>query len=139
VYCSQDHFEWIWCLVFTLFFYSGFAVLAPRASHSLSTATKSNQKRPPRQLRPLKKQGYPLRQHHYHAAPELAHVEKHERSDSWRRKPMIMALPQWLAKVGNRSKSKTVSILSTLIFSSCLFVFSFFLLTLLRISQAIGV
>jgi hypothetical protein len=34
------------------FFLSGIAVLAPRASHSFATAQKSNQKKPPRQLRP---------------------------------------------------------------------------------------
>ena len=49
---------------------------------------------------PLEKQGFPLLQYCYHAAPELAHVEKHVHSDSWHRKPMITALPQWLAKVG---------------------------------------
>ena len=36
---------------------------------------------------PLKKtQGFPLRQHHYHAVPELAHAEQHVRSDSWHKK-----------------------------------------------------
>ena len=39
---------------FVLFAYLGIAGLAPRASYSLSTATKSNQKRPPLQLRPCK-------------------------------------------------------------------------------------
>ena len=38
--------------VFVFFAYFGIAVLAPRASYSFATAQKSNQKRPPLQLRP---------------------------------------------------------------------------------------
>ena len=49
------------------------AVIAPRASYSFSTAKKSNQKKPPLQLRPCKEtQGFPLRQHSYHAVKKLA-------------------------------------------------------------------
>jgi len=55
-----------------------------------------------------KKQGFPLIQRYYHAAPELAHVEKHVRSDSCRRKLMITALDKWLPKVDFRSRSKTL-------------------------------
>jgi len=54
-------------------FYFSIAVFAPRSSYSFSTAKKSNQKMPPRQLRPCKKtQGFPLKCGDYHAAPELA-------------------------------------------------------------------
>jgi len=45
-----------------------------------------------------------LKQHIYHAAKKLAHVEKHVRSDSFRGKPMAAALPQWLAEVGKSQK-----------------------------------
>jgi len=55
------------------FIYFGIVGLAPLASYSFSTAKKSNQKMPPRQLRPCKKtQGFPLKCGPYHAAPELA-------------------------------------------------------------------
>jgi len=40
------------CLVFTVGFYLSIAGLAPLASYSFATAQKSNQKRPPQQLRP---------------------------------------------------------------------------------------
>ena len=42
-------------LAYTVYFYLGIAGLAPQASNSFATAQKSNQKRPPRQLRPCKK------------------------------------------------------------------------------------
>jgi hypothetical protein len=80
---------------FTTDIYSGIAGLAPLASYSFSTAKKSNQKRPPRQLRPVKDTGFPFRQHHYHAAPELAQNAQ----TCWHRKPMITAPPKWLAEV----------------------------------------
>jgi len=47
-----------WVLVFLMFMtfvYFGIAGLAPLASYSFATAQKSNQKRPPRQLRPCKR------------------------------------------------------------------------------------
>jgi len=55
------------------FIYLGIAVFAPQSSYFFSAAKKSNQKMPPRQLRPCKKtQGFPLKCGYYHAAPELA-------------------------------------------------------------------
>ena len=68
-------------LTFTERLYLDIAGLAPLARYSLSTATKSTQKRPPRQLRPVKDTGYPFSHYRYHAVPELAYVEKHVRSD----------------------------------------------------------
>ena len=82
---------WYFMGCFTL----GIAVLAPQASHSLSTATKSNQKRPPRQLRPVKDTGCPFNRDIYHATPELAE----DAQTCWRRSPMINAPIKWLAKV----------------------------------------
>jgi len=80
----------------------GIAGLAPLASHSFATAQKSNQKRPPLQLRPVKSTGFPFRQHRYHAAPELAKNAQ----TCWHRKPMITAPPKWLVEVEGRSKEK---------------------------------
>ena len=54
------------------YFKLGFAVVAPRASYSFAAAQKSNQKRPPLQLRPVKDTGFPTKRRSYHAAPELA-------------------------------------------------------------------
>ena len=87
---------------FTGDFLLGIAGLAPLASHSLSTATKSNQKRPPRQLRPVKNTGFPSNRGGYHAAPELAKNAQ----TCWYREPMITTPVKWLAKVDCESKSK---------------------------------
>ena len=46
-------------ITFTVAFYLGVAGLAPLASYSLSTATKSNQKRPPNSFAPRKAFGVP--------------------------------------------------------------------------------
>jgi len=86
-------------LAFTVYFYLDIAGLAPQASYSFSAAKKSNQKRPPQQLRPVNDTGFPFSHYRYHAVPELAHVRKHVRSDNWHRKPMITAPPKWLAEV----------------------------------------
>ena len=68
----------------------------------MSTATKSNQKRPPRQLRPVKDTGFPFNRGGYHAAPELANNAQ----TCWHREPMITTPVKWLAKVGGESKAK---------------------------------
>jgi hypothetical protein len=71
--------------------------------------------------------------------PELAHAKKHVSSDNWRRKPMIITLVQWLAKVDGKSKAKTVSSFST-VRLLCGFLFlGVVFLTFSRISQAIDV
>jgi hypothetical protein len=60
----------------------GLAGLAPLASYfSVSSNRKVTKRMPPQQLRPVKGTGFPFSQHRYHAAPELAHVKKHVRSD----------------------------------------------------------
>ena len=82
--------------------YFGIAGLAPRASYSLSTATKSNQKRPPRQLRPVKNTGFPFNRGGYHAAPELANNAQ----TCWHREPMITTPLKRLAKVEEESTAK---------------------------------
>ena len=85
---------------------------------------------------PLEKQGFPLMQYCYHAAPELVHVEKHVYSDSWHRKPMITAPPQWLAEVGKsqqhtlktKSKAQPVVRIGAVLISEfwcCLYLFAF--------------
>ena len=57
-----------------------------------------------------KKQGFPFIRQHYPAAPELAHVKSTCAQTCWHRKLMIMLPDKWLAEVGLRSKSKTVSL-----------------------------
>ena len=85
----------------------GIAGLAPLASHSLPTAAKSNQKRPPQQLRPCKK----------HRGSHLASTVIMLRQNSptlkntyaqtcWRRKLMITALAKWLAEVEEDQNQK---------------------------------
>ncbi len=80
----------------------GIAVLALRARYSFATAQKSTQKRPPRQLRPVKGTGFPFSQHRYHAAPELAK----DAQTRWRRKLMITVLTKWLAEVEEGQNQK---------------------------------
>ena len=98
-------------LPFISYVYLGIAGLAPLARYSLSTATKSTQKRPPRQLRPCKR----------HRGSHLASIIIMLRQNSptlkntyaqtcWHRKPMITILAKWLAKVGWKPNEKMAAI-----------------------------
>ena len=90
-----------------------FYTLALRYSHRGRVTLLLQPKRVTRKGRHIsyapKKQGFPAKGYCYHAAPELAHVEKHARSDNWRRQPMLTIPFRRLAKVDWRSKSNTVS------------------------------
>ena len=85
------------------------AGVAPLASYSLSAATKSNQKRPPRQLRPVKGTGFPFNRNGYHAAPELANNAQ----TCWCRKPMIITPLKRLAKVDWKSKARSITLVKS--------------------------
>jgi len=114
-----------WCLGFAGCFLLGIAVIAPRASYSFATAQKSNQKRPPLQLRPVKGTGFPSRCMHNRAAPELAKNAQ----TCWHRKPTITQTPQWLAlKVDDDSKEKNcidVKLTFQLFILVCMLIFCF--------------
>ncbi len=66
-------------IIFVCFGIAGFAPLANY--FSFYSKRKVIKRMPPQQLRPVKGTAFPFSQHRYHAAPELAHVEKHVRSD----------------------------------------------------------